>query len=245
MADSSCQFNSIIFLFRAKPRLCRQAMSPSPRRCTAPNREYPSRRRFQKAVRYFPQACRSRRQSRCRKRRVHEQHIIDYGSTSLKSYSLEFRSHFSPAPAKCTKKYTLHASKSKALFLKRPGILSKVFIILISSVPTILSNYFLPALTYVFRRCTPKPMAGKSFCAAVLSLPSTARSCGAGIFFCSIPARRSTFPRDAPPTILGTDIDLGYLGHIFVVAERFFQLNADEAGDEPSSVAVRNDDNLF
>lgn len=51
------------------------------------------------------------------------------------------------------------------------------------------------------------------------------------------------FPRDAPPAILGTDIDLRYLGHIFVVAERFFQLNADEAG-EPSSVAVRNDDNL-
>ena len=51
------------------------------------------------------------------------------------------------------------------------------------------------------------------------------------------------FPRDAPPAILGTDIDLSYLGHIFVVAERFFQLNADEAG-EPSAVAVRNDDNL-
>lgn len=51
------------------------------------------------------------------------------------------------------------------------------------------------------------------------------------------------FPRDAPPAILGTNIDLRYLGHIFVVAERFFQLNADEAG-EPSSVAVRNDDNL-
>lgn len=51
------------------------------------------------------------------------------------------------------------------------------------------------------------------------------------------------FARDSPPAILGTDIDLSYLGHIFVVAERFFQLNADEAG-EPSSVAVRNDDNL-
>lgn len=51
------------------------------------------------------------------------------------------------------------------------------------------------------------------------------------------------FPRDSPPAILGTDIDLRYLGHIFVVAERFFQLNADEAG-EPSAVAVRNDDNL-
>ena len=51
------------------------------------------------------------------------------------------------------------------------------------------------------------------------------------------------FPRDAPPAIIGADIDLSYLGHIFVVAERFFQLNTDEAG-EPSSVAVRNDDNL-
>lgn len=51
------------------------------------------------------------------------------------------------------------------------------------------------------------------------------------------------FARDSPPAILGTDIDLRYLGHIFVVAKRLLQLNADEAG-EPSSVAVRNDDNL-
>lgn len=51
------------------------------------------------------------------------------------------------------------------------------------------------------------------------------------------------FACDSPPAIIGADIDLRYLGHIFVVAERFFQLNADEAG-EPSSVAVRNDDNL-
>ena len=63
------------------------------------------------------------------------------------------------------------------------------------------------------------------------------------VYFCSIPARRSTFPARRPARDTGTDIDLGYLGHIFVVAERFFQLNADEAG-EPSSVAVRNDDNL-
>ena len=42
------------------------------------------------------------------------------------------------------------------------------------------------------------------------------------VYFCSIPARRSTFPARRPPAILGTDIDLGYLGHIFVVAERFF-----------------------
>lgn len=51
------------------------------------------------------------------------------------------------------------------------------------------------------------------------------------------------FPRDAPPAILGTDIDLRYLGHKIFVAERLLQLNADEAG-EPSAVAVRNDDNL-
>lgn len=50
-------------------------------------------------------------------------------------------------------------------------------------------------------------------------------------------------PRDALPAILGTDIDLSYLGHKIFVAERLLQLNADEAG-EPSSVAVRNDDNL-
>ena len=36
-----------------------------------------------------------------------------------------------------------------------------------------------------------------------------------------------------PPAILGTDIDLGYLGHIFVVAERF-QLNAaNQTGERP------------
>ena len=98
-------------------------------------------------------------------------------------------------------------------------------------------------MTYVFRRCTRSRWRSRAFARQCYHCPSTARSCGAGIFFCSIPARRSTFPRDAPPAILGTDIDLGYLGHIFVVAERFFQLNADEAG-EPSSVAVRNDDNL-
>lgn len=51
------------------------------------------------------------------------------------------------------------------------------------------------------------------------------------------------FPRDAPPAILGADIDLRYLGHKIFVAERLLQLNADEAG-EPSSAAVRNDDNL-
>ena len=37
------------------------------------------------------------------------------------------------------------------------------------------------------------------------------------------------FPRDAPPAILGADIDLRYLGHKIFVAERLLQLNADEA----------------
>lgn len=62
-------------------------------------------------------------------------------------------------------------------------------------------------------------------------------------FFAVFLRKNQHFPRDAPPAILGADIDLGYLGHKIFVAERFFQLNADEAG-EPSSVAVRNDDNL-
>ena len=51
-----------------------------------------------------------------------------------------------------------------------------------------------------------------------------------GYIFCSIPARRSAFPARLPARDTRTDIDLRYLGHIFVVAERFFQLNADEAG---------------
>ena len=62
------------------------------------------------------------------------------------------------------------------------------------------------------------------------------------VYFLQYSARRSTFPATPRPRYW-TDIDLGYLGIYFVVAERFFQLNADEAG-EPSSVAVRNDDNL-
>ena len=61
--------------------------------------------------------------------------------------------------------------------------------------------------------------------------------------FCSIPARRSTFPARRPsPAILGTDIDLGYLAYIrrsrtIFSAERRRSRRA-------SSVAVRNDDNL-
>ena len=63
------------------------------------------------------------------------------------------------------------------------------------------------------------------------------------VYFFAVFLREDQHFRATPPAILGTDIDLRYLGHIFVVAERFFQLNADEAG-EPSSVAVRNDDSL-
>ena len=62
-------------------------------------------------------------------------------------------------------------------------------------------------------------------------------------FFAVFLRKNQHFACDSPPAVLGADIDLRYLGHIFVVAERFFQLNADEAG-EPSAVAVRNDDNL-
>ena len=71
-----------------------------------------------------------------------EQHIITAGSTSLlKSYSLESRSHFRQAPAK-SRGRMLSMHQLKALFLKRPGILSKSIYYPHSSVPTILSNYF-------------------------------------------------------------------------------------------------------
>ena len=53
------------------------------------------------------------------------------------------------------------------------------------------------------------------------------------VYFLQYSCAKVNISRDAPPAILGTDIDLGYLGHIFVVAERFFQLNADEAGERP------------
>jgi len=41
-------------------------------------------------------------------------------------------------------------------------------------------------------------------------------------FFAVFLRKNQHFACDSPPAILGTDIDLRYLGHIFVVAERFF-----------------------
>ena len=59
---------------------------------------------------------------------------------------------------------------------------------------------------------------------AVLSLPVNSSKLWSGIFLQYSCAKVNISWR-RPPAILGTDIDLGYLGHIFVVAERFFQLN--------------------
>ena len=129
---------------------------------------------------------------------------------------------------------------TKALFLKQPGILSKVFIILIALFLRF-SQIILPALTYAFRRRTRSRWRSRAFARQCYRCPSTARSCGGGYIFYRYSCEDQHFPA-TPARDTRTDIDLRYLGHIFVVAERFFQLNADEAG-EPSSVAVRNDDN--
>ena len=54
---------------------------------------------------------------------------------------------------------------------------------------------------------------GKDFCAAVLSLPVNSSKLWSGYIFLQYScAKGQHFPRDAPPAILGTDIDLGYLG---------------------------------
>ena len=83
---------------------------------------------------------------------------------------------------------------------------------------------------------------GRVFARQCYHCPSTARSCGAGIFFLQYSCAKVNISRATPRLRYWDGHDLGYLGHIFVVAERFFQLNADEAGEQ-SSVAVRNDDN--
>ena len=78
----------------------------------------------------------------CRKRRVPvEQHIIDYGSTSLlKSYSLESVRIFRQAPANA-RAYT-PCIQIKGAVLKAAGYFIKSIYYSHSSVPTILSNYF-------------------------------------------------------------------------------------------------------
>ena len=50
---------------------------------------------------------------------------------------------------------------------------------------------------------------------SVIRCPSTAQAVERYIFL-QYSCEGQYFPRDAPPAILRTDIDLGYLGHIFV-----------------------------
>ena len=155
--------------------------------------------------------------SRCRNRRVPvECTLLTTGSTSLlKSYSLESRSHFSPeSSGEIARAYALHASNSKALFLKQPGIFIKSIYYPHSSVPTILSNYF-TCFDICISPSHSKPMA--ELCAAVLSLPVNSSKRG------GIPARRSSISRATPrPRYSGRTPDLRYLGHIFVVARTIF-----------------------
>ena len=79
----------------------------------------------------------------CRKRRVPvEQHIIDYGSTSLlKSYSSNSVRIFRQAPAKSHGRI-LPCIQIKGAVLKAAGYFIKSIYYSHSSVPTILSNYF-------------------------------------------------------------------------------------------------------
>ena len=168
---------------------------------------------FSKAVRYFPQACRSRRQrSVCRKRRVPvEQHIIDYGSTSLlKSYSSNSVRIFSPSPRNRTGVY--HASKSKALFLKQPGILSKVFIILIALFLRF-SQIILPALTYVFRRCTRSRWRSRALRGSVITARQQLEAVERVYFFAVFLREGQHFLTPRPRYWDGHRP--GYLGHIF------------------------------
>ena len=142
-----------------------------------------------------------------------EQHVIDYGQHVIIEIIFPRIPFAFFAKLRRNRGRMLYASNSKALFLKQPGILSKVFIILIALFLRF-SQIILPALTYAFRRRTRSRWRSRAL-RGKLRCPSTARSCGAGIFFCSIPAREDQhFPRDSSPAILGTDIDLRYLGHI-------------------------------
>ena len=63
---------------------------------------------------------------------------------------------------------------------------------------------------------------GVAFARQCYRCPSTALEAVEQVYFFAVFLRESTFPRDSPPAILGTDIDLRYLGHIFVITERFF-----------------------
>ena len=104
------------FYSEQKPRLCRQAMSPSPRRCTAPNREYPSRRRFQKPL-YIARKLVGHGDKGvvCRNRRVPvEQHVIDYGQhVIIEIIFPRIPFAFSPSSGEIARAYALHASTQR------------------------------------------------------------------------------------------------------------------------------------
>ena len=93
------------FLFRAKPTSLPSSDVAQPARCTAPTENNIRLDAvFKKPSDIFlAQACRSRwtKGVVCQRRVLVEQHIIDYGSTSLlKSYSLNSVRIFRQAPAK-------------------------------------------------------------------------------------------------------------------------------------------------
>ena len=184
MADSSCQFNSIIFSIPSKPP-CRQAMSPA-RAVAQPQIENNIRLDavFKKPL-YIARklvghgdkgvVCRNRAS-------LLSSTLLTTGSTSLlKSYSLESRSHFSPSSGEIARAY-LHASNSKALFLKQRRVFyQKVFIILIALFLRF-SQIILPALTYAFRRRTRSRWRSRAF-ARQSSLPVNSSKLWSGYIF--------------------------------------------------------------
>ena len=243
MADSSCQFNSIIFFYSEQNRVSAVKRCRPARAVAQPQIENNIRLDavFKKAAPYCSQACRSRRQESFA---VIAASLL---SSTLLTTGTSLLNHIPRIPFAFFAKLRRNRAgvcspciQLKGAVLKAAGYFIKSIYYPHSSVPTILSNYFT-----CFDICIAVALeadGGEFLRGSVIAARQQLEAVGAGIFL-QYSCAKISISRATSPAILGTDIDLRYLGHIFVVAERFFQLNADEAG-EPSSVAVRNDDNL-
>ena len=64
-------------------------------------------------------------------------------------------------------------------------------------------------------------MAGKLLRGSVIAARQQLEAVERVYFFAVFLREDQHFPRDSPPAILGTDADLRYLGHIFVVLNDF------------------------
>ena len=135
MADSSCQFNSIIFFYSEQNRVSAVKRCRPARAVAQPQIENNIRLDAVFKPLYIAQSLSvTATKVVCRNRRVPvEQHVIDYGQhVIIEIIFPRIPFAFSPSSGEIARAYALHASNSKALFLKQPGILSKVFIILIA-----------------------------------------------------------------------------------------------------------------